>query len=423
MALMLFIVFFVLILLNAPIFVALLASSLVYVMLLDIPPTMVIQRMFSVAQSFPLLAIPFFMLTGELMSKGGLSSRLINLAKVLVGHIKGGLAQVVVVFSMFMAAVSGSAVANASAVSSIIVPEMEKRGYDKGFIAALIATSSTIGILIPPSIPMVVYGWITNQSVAKLLLSGAVPGVFLGVMFMILSAYMAYRRNYPREERASLRRFLHEFRTSFFALLTPVIIIGGIFSGIMTPTEAGAIASVWAFIIGLFVYKDLKWSMLLNIIVDTAIMTAGVMIIIASANIFTWLLAYNQIPDRIAELILSITTNKFLILMIINIILLFTGMVIDLTPALMIMTPILLPIATSIGVDPIHFGAIMVLNLGIGLYTPPVGTTIFVASSVAKVKMESMIKPLLPFFAVAFLVLMAVTYIPIISMWLPSLMK
>jgi tripartite ATP-independent transporter DctM subunit len=324
---------------------------------------------------------------------------------------------------MFMAAVSGSAVANASAVSSIIVPEMEKRGYDKGFIAALIATSSTIGILIPPSIPMVVYGWITNQSVAKLLLSGAVPGVFLGVMFMILSAYMAYRRNYPREERASLRRFLHEFRTSFFALLTPVIIIGGIFSGIMTPTEAGAIASVWAFIIGLFVYKDLKWSMLLNIIVDTAIMTAGVMIIIASANIFTWLLAYNQIPDRIAELILSITTNKFLILMIINIILLFTGMVIDLTPALMIMTPILLPIATSIGVDPIHFGAIMVLNLGIGLYTPPVGTTIFVASSVAKVKMESMIKPLLPFFAVAFLVLMAVTYIPIISMWLPSLMK
>lgn len=423
MEIILFLVFFLLILLNTPIFVALLTGCMVYVILLDIPTTMVIQRMFAIAQSFPLLAIPFFMLTGELMSKGGLSSRLINLAKVLVGHIKGGLAQVVVVFSMFMAAVSGSAVANASAVSSIIVPEMEKRGYDKEFITALIATSSTIGILIPPSIPMVVYGWISNQSVSKLLLSGAMPGIFLGVMYMVLSAYMAYRRDYPREERASLRRFLREFKTSGFALLTPVIIIGGIFTGIMTPTEAGAIASVWAFIIGLFIYKDLKWSMLSSIFIDTAVMTAGVMIIIASANIFAWLLAYNQIPDRIAALIFSITTNKFIILLIINIILLLTGMVIDLTPALMIMAPILLPIAISIGVDPIHFGAIMVFCLGIGLYTPPVGTTLFVACSVAKVKMENMIKPLLPFFVVAIIVLLAVTYIPIVSMWLPSLMK
>jgi C4-dicarboxylate transporter DctM subunit len=423
MGLILFGTFFVLVLLGTPIFISLAAGSLTFIPTLGISFTSAIQRMFAVAQSFPLLAIPFFILAGELMNQGGLSHRLVKFATALVGHIWGGLAQVVVLVSMFFAGVSGSAVADSSAVGSILIPAMEKRGYSKDFAAAVVASAGTIGIMIPPSIPMVIYGWIANQSVGKLLLAGAIPGVFVGISLMVLCAWTAYRRGYVRERRATLAEILHEAKETILALLTPVIIMGGILLGVVTPTEAAVVAVAWAFVVGMFVYKDLTWSMLPKILVDTAASTAGVMVIIAAANIFAWLLALGRVPDAIAEFILSLTHNKYLILLLLNSVLLITGMIIDLSPAIMIMTPILLPIATKVGVDPVHFGVIMVVNLAIGLFTPPVGTTLFVASSLAKVRMEDVVRALMPFYVVTVIVLLAVTYVPALSLWLPSFLK
>jgi C4-dicarboxylate transporter DctM subunit len=423
MGLILFGTFFVLVLLGVPIFIALAAGSLAFIPTLGISFTSAVQRMFAVAQSFPLLAIPFFILAGELMNQGGLSHRLIKFATTLVGHIWGGLAQVVVVVSMFFAGVSGSAVADSSAVGSILIPAMEKRGYDKDFSAAVVAAAGTIGIMIPPSIPMVIYGWIANQSVGKLLLAGAVPGVFVGLSLMLLCAWLAYRRDYVREKRATLGELIRQGRETILALLTPVIIMGGILLGLVTPTEAAVVAVAWAFVVGMFVYKDLTWSMLPKILVDTAASTAGVMVIIAAANIFAWLLALGRVPEEIAAFILSLTSNKFLVLLLLNGLLLITGMIIDLSPAIMIMTPILLPIATQVGVDPVHFGVIMIVNLAVGLFTPPVGTTLFVASSLAKLRMEEVVKALMPFYVVTFIVLLAVTYVPAISLWLPGFLK
>ncbi|MDK2924717.1 MAG: hypothetical protein PWQ41_491 [Bacillota bacterium] len=423
MGLILFGTFFVLVLLGTPIFISLAAGSLAFIPTLGISFTSAIQRMFAVAQSFPLLAIPFFILAGELMNQGGLSHRLVKFATALVGHIWGGLAQVVVLVSMFFAGVSGSAVADSSAVGSILIPAMEKRGYDKDFAAAVVASAGTIGIMIPPSIPMVIYGWIANQSVGKLLLAGAIPGIFVGIAFMVLCAWTAYRRGYVGERRATLAEILQEAKETILALLTPVIIMGGILLGVVTPTEAAVVAVAWAFFVGMFAYKDLTWSMLPKILVNTAASTAGVMVIIAAANIFAWLLALGRVPDAIAQFILSLTHNKYLILLLLNGVLLITGMIIDLSPAIMIMTPILLPVATKVGVDPVHFGVIMVVNLAIGLFTPPVGTTLFVASSLAKLRMEDVVKALMPFYVVSLLVLLAVTYVPAISLWLPSFLK
>jgi len=423
MGLILFGTFIILVLLGTPIFVALAAGSLAFIPTLGISFTSAVQRMFSVAQSFPLLAIPFFILAGELMNRGGLSQRLVRFATSLVGHVWGGLYQVAVVFSMFFAAVSGSAVATASAIGTMLIPEMEKRGYDKAFAAAVVAAAGPIGILIPPSIPMVVYAWIANESVSKLLLGGVLPGILFGSALMILCAWVSYRRGYVREPRASLAKILREAKETILALLTPVLVLGGIMFGIVTPTEAAVVGVAWAFVVGMFVYKDLKWSMLPDVLVDTAASTASVMVIIAAANIFAWLLALGRVPDAIAQFVLSLTQNKYVVLLLLNGILLITGMLIDLSPAIMIMTPILLPIAKAVGVDPVHFGVIMVVNLGIGLFTPPVGTTMFIASSISKLKMETVVKALAPFFVVTFIVLMAMTYIPGVALWLPSLLK
>ncbi|NLG85642.1 MAG: TRAP transporter large permease [Firmicutes bacterium] len=368
-------------------------------------------------------AIPFFILAGELMNHGGLSKRLLKFASTLVGHLWGGLAQVVVLVSMFFAGVSGSAVANSSAVGTVLIDAMDERGYDKAFAAAVIAASGTIGILIPPSIPMVVYGWLANESIGKLLLAGAIPGLMLGIALMILCAVISRKNNYPREPRASFSMVLEAGKSTILALLTPVVIIGGILSGIVTPTEAAVIAVVWSFLIGKFVYHDLEWKMIPTVLKNTVISTAGVMIIIAAANIFAWLIALGRVPEQVAQLILSITTSKFGVLLLMNLVLLLTGMIIDLSPAVMILTPILLPVAKQVGVDPIHFGALMVVNLGIGLYTPPVGTCLFVASALAKLKMEEVVKKLAPFYVVALVVLILVTYVPGVSLWLPSLMK
>jgi len=416
-----FAIFFISIFIGLPLYAGLIFSGLIFIFHFDLSFTIIIQRMFSIAQSFPLLAIPFFILAGELMNTGGVSRRLIDFAQSLVGHIWGGLAQVVVLVSMFFAGMSGSAIADASGVGTILIPAMKKKGYSSKFSAAVVASAGTIGIMIPPSIPMVIYGWIVSESVAKLFLAGAVPGVLVGASLMVLCMWSSYKRGYAKEKRASFNEIVSLSKKVFLALLTPLIVVGGVIFGFVTATESAVVAVVWSFFLGMFVYKDLKWKMLPEILTKTTVSTAKVMIIIATANTFAWLLAFANVPQQISAFIFSITDNKYLLLLLINILLLVTGMFMDLTPALLILTPILYPVVSQIGVDPVHFGVIMVVNLAIGLFTPPVGTTLFVASSLAKLPIEEVAKELIPFYMISLIVLILITYIPAISLWLPSL--
>lgn len=416
-----FVIFFISIFIGLPLYTGLILSGLIFIFHFGLSFTIIIQRMFSIAQSFPLLAIPFFILAGELMNTGGVSRRLINFANSLVGHVWGGLAQVTVLVSMFFAGMSGSAIADASGVGVVLIPAMKKKGYSSKFSAAVVASAGTIGILIPPSIPMVVYGWMVGESVGKLFLAGAVPGVLVGISLMLLCMWLSRKYGYAKEKRASFNEIINYGKKALLALFTPLIVVGGVIFGFVTATECAIVAVVWAFIISMFVYKDLKWKMLPEILVRTTVSTAKVMIIIAASSTFAWLLTFVNAPQQVSAFIFSITNNKYLLLLLINILLLVTGMFMDLTPALLIFTPILYPVVCKIGVDPIHFGVIMVVNLAIGLYTPPVGTTLFVAGSLAKSPIEEVAKELIPFYMVSLIVLLLVTYIPAISLWLPSL--
>jgi tripartite ATP-independent transporter DctM subunit len=379
------------------------------------------QRMATGLESFSLLAIPFFILAGQLMNSGGIAMRLIEFAKVLVGRLPGGLALVNVTANMLFGAISGSAAASASAIGTIMGPRMEKEGYDKNFSAAINVTSATTGLSIPPSNILIVYALASGgTSIAALFLAGYVPGILTGLAIMLVGSVYAYRKKYPVGDKIPFRQGVKKFLDAIPSLMMLVVVIGGIIAGIFTATEAAAIAVVYSLILALL-YKEITVKHLPVIIINT-VRTAGMVLLLISASIgLSWVMSFENIPATVSNALLSLSSDPFVILLIINLALLAVGIFMDMTPAVLIFTPIFLPIVTTqLGLDPIHFGIIMILNLNVGLVTPPVGAVLFIGCSVAKLKIQDLVKPLIPFYIAMFVVLLLVTFIPEISLWVPE---
>jgi tripartite ATP-independent transporter DctM subunit len=417
------VVFLVTLALGFPVAICLGLTSLVALWISDVMLSLMAQRIFTGIDSFPLMAVPFFVLAGELMNRGGTTRRLIDFANVLVGRIPGGLAHTNIVASMFFGGISGSAVADAAAMGTILVPGMVRKGYEPGFSAAVTAASSTVGPIIPPSIFMVIMGVTTGLSIGGLFAAGIIPGLMLGFAMMGLSYFMAIRYNYPREtEHFGMRRIGREFLSAGPALLAPLIILGGILGGVFTATEAAAVAVLYAFFLGMVVYRELSIRKLTDIFIQSGTTTAVLLLIIGMANIFAWVLTAEQIPTRIAQAMLSVTENRYLILLFINVLLIFIGMFLEGGAAIIILAPTLLAVANAVGIIPLHFGLVMVLNIVVGLLTPPLGVCLFVVSGVTGLDLSLIIRSVLPFLAVEFAVLMLVTYVPSIILFIPNLL-
>ncbi|HIC1895214.1 TPA: TRAP transporter large permease [Citrobacter freundii] len=398
-------------------------SAIIGAWYIDIPLEAVMIQLTSGVNKFSLLAIPFFILAGAIMAEGGIARRLVNFAYIFVGFIRGGLSLVNIVASTFFGAISGSSVADTASIGSVMIPEMDKKGYPRDFAAAVTASGSVQAILTPPSHNSVIYSLATGGtvSIAALFIAGILPGLLLSFSLMVMCVAFAHKRGYPKGERVPFRQALNIFVDTLWGLMTVVIIMGGILSGIFTATESAAIACLWAFFVTMFIYRDYKWSELPKLMFRTVKTVTIVMILIGFAAAFGAVMTYMQLPMRITEAFTSISDNKYVILMCINIMLLLIGTLMDMAPLILILTPVLLPVTNALGIDPVHFGMIMLVNLGIGLITPPVGSVLFVASAVSKQKIEQVVKAMLPFYLVLFLVLMLVTYIPAISLFLPKL--
>lgn len=419
-------VFVILLFSNVPISICIGMASIV-AMFFSMPPqpavTQVAQKIATGLDSFALLAIPFFILSGQLMGRGGIARRLINLAKALVGGLRGGLAYVNIFACMLFGAISGSAVAATSAIGSFMIPEMNKAGYNKNFSAAANATASTTGLLIPPSNLLIVYSLASGSvSVAALFIAGYLPGILTGFLLMVVAAILAVVNNYRGGEKVSLIQMIKRFGDSFLSLLLIVIVIGGIIAGFFTATEAAAVGVLYSFFLSVVVYREVKIKDLPQILRQTVVINSMVMLLIGTSMALSWVLAYENIPQNICAVLISLTNSKVIILLIINVILLVVGTFMDATPAVLIFTPIFLPVVIKLGVDPLHFGIIMVLNLCIGICTPPVGAVLFVGCAVANTKITYIFKWLLPFFIAMILALMLVTYIPQIALYLPRVL-
>lgn len=390
---------------------------------IDIPLEAVMIQLTNGVNKFSLLAIPFFILAGAIMAEGGIARRLVNFAYIFVGFIRGGLSLVNIVASTFFGAISGSSVADTASIGSVMIPEMDKKGYPRDFAAAVTASGSVQAILTPPSHNSVIYSLATGGtvSIAALFIAGILPGLLLSFTLMVMCVAFAHKRGYPKGERVPFRQALKIFVDTLWGLMTVVIIMGGILSGIFTATESAAIACLWAFFVTMFIYRDYKWSELPKLMYRTVKTVTIVMILIGFAAAFGAVMTYMQLPARITEAFTQISDNKYVILMCINIMLLLLGTLMDMAPLILILTPVLLPVTNVLGIDPVHFGMIMLVNLGIGLITPPVGSVLFVASAVSKQKIEQVVKAMLPFYLILFLVLLLVTYIPAISLFLPKL--
>ncbi len=416
--------FVLLMILRVPITYSLASASIVTAIYLKIPLMAIVQQMVQGVRSFSLLAIPFFIIAGEMMGQGGIARKLIELANVFVGRIQGGLAMVNCMDSMFFGGISGSAVADVASTGSIIIPMMKMKGYDEDFAVALTVASSTQGVIIPPSHNMIIYSMAAGGvSVGRLFLGGYIPGISLGLSMMIISFIIAKKRNYPREPKIAFRDAIKIFKDAFLGLMTAVIIMGGVVSGIFTATESAAIAVIYAFIITFFVYKEIPLKAMKGILYNSLKTLSMVMALIAAASAFGWLMAYLRIPAKATELILSVSTNKYILLLLINVLLLVLGCIMDMAPLILICTPILYPVVvTTLGLSPIHFGIIMMINLAIGLCTPPVGSALFVGCAVGKISIEKVTKAMLPYYFSMVVVLMLVTFIPEITMFLPNLL-
>lgn len=417
--LILFTSLIILTLLSVPIGVAIGVSSMFAVFFIDMIDMQVfIQKLFTSLDSFPLMAIPFFMFAGLLMSAGGISSRILTLANQLIGWMLGGLAMVTVVASAFFAALSGSGPSTVAAIGSFMIPEMKRKNYPTGFGAAITAAAGSIGVLIPPSIPFILYGVMSGTSIGDLFKAGIIPGLILALALMAVSYYKIKKADnvVDHSVTVSFKDLIKSIWNAKWALLAPVIVLGGIYAGIFTPTEAAVIAIVYTLIIGIFVYKSVNLEDIYNSLKDTITLTGTTMYMIGTSIIFAYVLSIERIPVQIAELITSQTDNKIIILLLINLLLLGVGAFVDTIPALAMLTPILLPIAVSIGVDPVHFGVIMVMNLAIGFVTPPFGVNLFIASSVGKTPLEYIIRNMIPIIFVMIIALLLVTYIPTLSL-------
>src|SRR5699024_89233 len=380
------------------------------------------QSMFSGINNSGLLAIPLFMLVGELMNFGGVTSRLVTFAKLLIGHFRGGLAYVSIIANMFLASILGSANAQSAMMSKVMVPEMEKEGYSRGFSSALTLASSIIAPVIPPSMLFIIYGTLSGTSIGDLFIAGIIPGVLIGVGFILVIGYMGKKHNFPKSEKGNLKEIVQTFFKIFPAMIIPFGIIFGILSGVFTPTESAAFASIVALIIG-FSYKQLNIKHIPEILLNTAINTAVITFLIIMANVFGFVLAYEQIPQQIADSMLGLSESPIVFLLLVNIFLLLIGTVLDGIAALIILVPVFMPLLAQYQIDPLHFGVIITINLTIGLLTPPVGTGLFIVSSVAKVRLEELVRSVFPFLVVSIIMVLIITYWEDSVIWLPSMIK
>jgi len=420
-ALILFGTLFLLFLLKMPIGFSLMISSILVMVLTGTGLEMVPKRLFTSCDSFAFMAVPFFILAGTLMSQGGISRRLCNFINSVLGRFPGGLGLVSVVACMFFAAISGSSAATTAAIGGMMVPEMVKRKYDRDFSAAINAAGGTIGVIIPPSIPFVTYGVLTGCSISTLFMAGFVPGILMGLALMVVVVIISMKKGYKDTTKFSGREILKFFWDALLAMLMPVIVLGGIYTGLFTPTEAAVVAVMYGVVVGMFVYRNITPKSLMKILKDAAGSTAQVMILICAASLFGYVLTAHRIPDAIATFILGLSSNKWVILLLINLLLLVVGTFLDTTAAIIILVPILYPIITTIGVDPIHFGMILCVNLAVGFVTPPFGTCLFVACGVADTSLGAITKKILPFIAALLVVVAMVTIFEPISLFLPRL--
>ena len=418
--LLLFGVFFLLLIFGAPVAFSMLGSSIIYLLVEGIPLEIAAQRMAAGPDSFPLLAVSFFILAGNIMNTGGITRRIFGFANHLVGHYTGGLAHSNVIASIIFSGMSGSAIADTGGLGAIEIQAMKEGGYDEDFSIAVTGASSIIGPIIPPSVPMVIFGVATGASIGRLFTGGILPGIILAASMMVLNYYFSKKRKYPIKSRSGFREMTIDFVKSAPALLTPVIIIGGIISGIFTPTEAAIVAVFYALIIGIL-YKEIHIRHLPKFLKETLHVTSGVLFILASASLFSWILTLTQMPQNLAEFFLRFAGNKYTALLIINIFLLCIGLFLDITPAILILVPVLLPIVSKLGIDIIHFGVVVVINLMIGLMTPPVGMILYVLSNLTKVPFERIAKSIVPYVLVCVVTLLLITYIPAIVTFIPNL--
>lgn len=406
-----------------PIAFALALSALVGALWIDLPVAAVMQQLSSGVGKVSMLTVPFFVLAGAIMAEGGMARRLVDFAAVVVGftRIRGGLSQVNILATTIMSGISGSSVADTSAIGSVMIPQMAAKGYPRVFATNVTISASVQAILVPPSHNAVIYSLATGGvvSITSLFLAGIVPGLLLGFAIMLLCLYIAYRDGHPKGEPVPMRQALKMLGDATWGIVTLVIVLGGILTGVFTPIEAGAVACVWAFFVTMFIYRDYKWSELPMLTYRTLQTVAMVLTLVATASCFGYVAALMQMPAKMTEFFVAISSNKYVLLMYLNIMLLILGTALDLAPLLLICTPILLPVVKSFGIDPVHFGIVMLLNLGIGLLTPPVGTTLFVGCAIGKVSVDEVMKGIWPFYWVMFAVLMLVTYIPWFSMALP----
>jgi tripartite ATP-independent transporter DctM subunit len=418
-----FISLIVMLLMGFPIYLSLIGASVLYVLFNpELSMMLVIQKVISAPNSFPLLAVPFFIFAGQLMNTGGVTRRIFRFAENLVGHFRGGLGYVNVLASMIFAGMSGSAIADAGGLGLVEIKAMRDAGYDDDFSIGVTAASSLIGPIIPPSIPFVIFGAMANVSIGGLFVGGLLPGVLMGLTLSVMIFFIAKKRNYPVVAPASLRELALSFKDSILAILTPVIIIGGIWLGFFTPTEAAFVSIIYALVVITFAYREFKIRNLPRLILETIRMVAPSIMIVAGAAIFAWILSYEKVDKAFMSLLFGFTTNKYLILLIMNVLLIFIGCFVDIVAAIMIMLPILLPISTAIGLHPIHLGVILVLNLMIGLLTPPVGMVLYILSSMTKKTVGEIIKMVTPWLVPLVIALLFVTFIPDLVLFLPNLL-
>ncbi|WP_101909870.1 TRAP transporter large permease [Marasmitruncus massiliensis] len=414
--------FFIFVICKMPITFALAASTSLTMLYLGIPLMAMVQQMAKAINSFSLMAIPFFILAGEIMGAGGISDRMLQFANVCVGRLRGGLAHVNILASMFFGGISGSAVADVSSLGTIEIPMMVDAGYDRDFSIGVTVTSACQGVLIPPSHNMIMYSLAAGGvSVGRLFLGGFVPGVLLGVSLMLVCGIISVKRQYPKGEKISLKEALRITKDAILALFTAVIIMFGVSAGIFTATESAAIAAIYAFLISVFVYKELKIKMMSRILMNTVKTLAMVFSLIAAAGAFGWLLAYLKVPTLVTNALISVSTSKVVVFLLINLMLLALGCIMDMAPLILICTPILLPVVQTFGMDPVQFGCMLILNLAIGLCTPPVGSALFVGCAIGKLPMEKVTKALLPMYAGMIIVLLLVTFVPQLSLFIPQL--
>lgn len=419
---------FILIILSVPIGISIGLSTLITIILVsdNIPLLTMAQKAFTSLDSFPLMAIPFFMFAGLLMGKGGVSKRLLDFAGALVGFLVGGLAMVTILTCMFFASISGSGPATVAAIGSFMIPAMEKKKYGKGFSSAVTATAGSIGVIIPPSIPLVLFGVVGSVSIGSLFMAGILPGILIGIILMLTSYLLLRKKGIevdPSTQKVDIKYVLKTFYDAKWALLAPIIILGGIYGSIFTPTEAAAVAIIYAYIVGAFIHKELKWKHIYGCIMETSSIMGATLYMIGLSIAFAYILNLEQIPQTIADFIIGFSSSDIVVLLLINLFLIIVGAFVDTIAALVILTPILLPIATQIGMDPVQFGIVMILNLAIGFITPPLGVNLFVASAISKTPIEAIAKAAVPLFLAMLLSLLIVTYFSPLTMFLPNLMN